>query len=228
VAPLRILVFDLDDTLYLERDYVKSGFDAIAQFTEAQADLPSGEVQRFLENAQTRNKGRVFDSLLEHYPDLTNHMSVMDLIEIYRSHEPTIKFLPGVVSLLEHAKRAEHPLALISDGPILSQQKKSKALGLETHFAHIRFTDIWGPGGWKPNPRAFHEIEDRFECSGEAMVYIGDNPTKDFIAPKALKWATVRLRLPGQLHESEEPNSPAHAPDQNANGIDELSVILKL
>ena len=35
------IVFDLDDTLYPERDYVLSGFKAVASWAEARLGVPS-------------------------------------------------------------------------------------------------------------------------------------------------------------------------------------------
>jgi putative hydrolase of the HAD superfamily len=35
-------------------------------------------------------------------------------------------------------------------------------------------------------------------------VYVADNPAKDFVAPRALGWATVRVRRAGSLHQRVE------------------------
>ena len=35
----RVAVFDVDDTLYLERDYVRSGFHAVATWAEETLDV---------------------------------------------------------------------------------------------------------------------------------------------------------------------------------------------
>ena len=58
----------------------------------------------------------------------------------------------------------------------------------------------------------------------EHLVYIGDNPSKDFDAPALLGWRSIRLRLPGQVHRS----SQAHGanPDHIVGSVSALRDLL--
>jgi len=58
------------------------------------------------------------------------------------------------------------------------------------------------------------------------LVYIGDNPEKDFFPAKKRFWKTIRLRIPGQLHYTDEPKSKEYAPDEECRSFTELEEIL--
>ena len=64
--PPPAVVFDLDDTLYAERDYVLSGMGAVAAWVEA--ELGSGADEAFAELVALFDqgvRGRVFDLWLQ-------------------------------------------------------------------------------------------------------------------------------------------------------------------
>jgi putative hydrolase of the HAD superfamily len=62
----RIVVFDLDDTLYPEIEYVRSGFRAVAFELEARFDVHAEEAFALLWRAlQVHGRGKTFDRVLE-------------------------------------------------------------------------------------------------------------------------------------------------------------------
>lgn len=187
------VAFDLDDTLALERDYVKSGFKAVA---EALGNPVYFDFlwQLYLE----RVRGSSFNQLLANYPELASRFTVTDLVKLYRSHKPTLPFIEGIPELLSQLKASGVKLAIISDGPLISQSAKVEALNLTQIFDLIILTDIWGKTFWKPHPRAYVEVE---EClASEPFVFVGDNPAKDFVSASGRGWESFCLRLEGQLH----------------------------
>jgi putative hydrolase of the HAD superfamily len=78
-------------------------------------------------------------------------------------------------------------------------------LGLRTDFSCLVVTDDWGRDRWKPHPIGFEHIMEQLRGPADGYVYIGDNPRKDFIAPRSLGWRTVRIRRDGGEHETYEP-----------------------
>jgi putative hydrolase of the HAD superfamily len=54
---------------------------------------------------------------------------------------------------------------------------------------------------------------------------VGDNVTKDFVAPNRLGWRTVHLVLPGQVHAN-NPVAEGGAPDVIVKSVNELSGVL--
>jgi len=194
------VVFDLDDTLYLERDYVKSGFRAVAETAVKGTRVSADEVFAFLWNEFTAGvRGSSFDALLERYPEI--QVDVPTLVKRYREHVPNISYLPGIEPLLVELQSLNVPLAVISDGPLVSQAAKAEALGVSRYAEPVVLTDVWGQSFWKPHVRAFEHVGEALGLPPDRLVYIGDNPLKDFHVPTKLGWQSVRLRLPGQVRE---------------------------
>ncbi len=199
MAAVRCVVFDLDDTLFLERDYVASGFRAVGEWAAARLG-----VQGFSDAAWSLFEGGVrgttFDDALRRLGVEPAPRIVRQMVDVYRAHSPSISLLEDARASLDDLL-ADVRLAVISDGPIESQTAKARAIGIEGWTDLLVFTAALGPGCSKPAPRAFMSITDQTACSGPACVYVGDNPSKDFVAPASLGWRTVRVRRPGSLHE---------------------------
>lgn len=206
------VVFDIDDTLYLERDYVASGFRATAAYVEHESGVPSDEVFAFLWNEfESGVRGRTFDILVASYPELAA-VGAAALVEVYRNHRPEISIEGSLASAIERLREEDRRIGVISDGPVRSQSAKVSALGLERWTEAVVLTDRWGTEFRKPHPRPFLHFEELWGIRGHDLAYIGDNPAKDFVTPNERDWATIRVRRAGQLHYEAEPPTPAHAP----------------
>ena len=190
-----LYVLDIDDTLFLERDYVRSGFCAIDRWL-----LENRNTENFFERAWTLFvsgvRGNIFDIVLEDLGVFDKQL-VSDLVHFYRSHYPDISLQTDAMEFLKRHNR--YDLAIISDGYSNAQWAKIRTLNLEQSVDKIIVTDDLGKEFWKPNPRAYILAQSgRFskEC-----VYIADNPLKDFGAPVELGWApSIRIRRKKSLH----------------------------
>jgi putative hydrolase of the HAD superfamily len=197
------IIFDLDDTLYLERDYIKSGFKAVGNELQGTSGYNNIDFFHFLwQLFLNGTRGNTFNLLIEQYPFLKKYVSVNDLISVYRSHKPDIKLLTGAYLAITKLKHKGFKLGVISDGPIVSQQAKVKALNLNELFDTVILTDSWGKEFWKPHPHAFKECASQLKISHYQLCYVADNIQKDFIAPLKLGWKTIQLSYPGQLYKN--------------------------
>ena len=212
-----LLVFDMDDTLYLERDYVLSGFRAVGAWIKTRYQI-SGFDQLCINAFTEEVRGRIFDQALKGAGIPFDKQMVQQLVEVYRSHAPDIGLAMDAQSFLS---RWPHPLGLISDGPLLSQSNKVRALQLERWFECCLLTDKWGREFWKPHTRAFRTIEAHFDVSGPQCIYIGDNPEKDFFACHQLGWRSIRIRRQNGMHSGRE-SSGSQAADEEISSFDEI------
>ena len=192
------LVFDLDDTLYLEREYVRSGFEAVGHWAARHLGISdfSERAWRLFEGGR---RHVVFDVLLRESGWNPSPTLIAQMVDVYRTHSPRISALPDAIDCLS-SFHGTGILALISDGPPTSQQLKLRALKLERFFEIVVFTGVWDQTFAKPHARSFQLVQSRLAPWDRRFIYVADNPRKDFIAPAALGWKTVRVRRPGGLH----------------------------
>ena len=199
------VVFDLDDTLYLERDYARSGFRAVGEWCAEQLGLKGIQEQAQALFDQGR-RGDIFDAALDRLGVRHNAGTVSAMVQIFREHAPHIKLLPDAVECLARLQDRVY-LGLLTDGNPVSQWAKIDALGLRDRFDTTVITGEWGIEFFKPHVRGYRYLESQSgACSGR-FVYVADNPSKDFFAPRTLGWNAIRVRRPGGLHEPQECSS---------------------
>ena len=192
---IQAFVFDIDDTLYLEREYVRSGFNAIGQALSCEA---FGRYCWELFEAGIR--GDTFNRALAKFPEV--NATIPQLVERYRDHIPQIALCPDAYEFLTdlHARTA-----VITDGPITSQRRKFIALGLLPWIECPIFTQELGIS--KPRLAPYQLVAMTLDTPYERCVYFGDNPAKDFAGAHALGYKTIRVRRPGALHSAQDSGS---------------------
>jgi putative hydrolase of the HAD superfamily len=196
------IVFDLDDTLYLERDYVFSGLQAVGKWAESTLNLPDftqSAWQLFSNGAGNATFQKTLSALgRKPEPHILSEMR-----HVYRTHVPEISLPPDSTFCLD-AMHKIAKLGLITDGRPFAQHAKCKQLGLPGRLSQIICTGTWGTEFCKPHERAFETMEYQMGSPGDTFVYVADNPLKDFAAPLARNWLTVRVRRSAGLHAHRE------------------------
>lgn len=205
--PILGVIFDLDDTLYSEKQYVRSGYKAVAKLLgdEALAD----RLWSYFENGKP-----AIDELL-------NELDCMgrkeECLEAYREQMPEITLYDGVVDLILGLKSKGTKVGIITDGRVSGQKRKLQALGLDKLIDDIIITDeLGGTQFRKPCDIAFRIMQRRWGIPFEQMVYVGDNAEKDFQAPKQLGMRSVRVQNKEGLYQ------------KNATDIDVIQEIGKI
>lgn len=174
----KYIVFDLDDTLYYELDFLKSAYKEIADYVSKENSEPVFEKMLNL----YYGKDDVFGFLASEY-----NFSKELLLKIYREHIPDITLRSGVLEVLEHLKQSQIKMGLLTDGRSLTQRNKIKALQIEDYFDKIIVSEEFGSE--KPNDNNY-KIFMEDDCE---YFYVADNPKKDFIVPNKLGWRTVMI-----------------------------------
>jgi putative hydrolase of the HAD superfamily len=194
------LVLDVDDTLYMEHTYVASGFRAAGDCL-ADSHGIDGLAEAALALFEEGVRGDIFDRALTELGVRPAKTLITELLNRYRTHQPDIELLPDVRSLMDAVALRRLPIAVITDGPAESQRAKIAALGIEPACDLIIVTSDHVGVLPKPDFSAYELVQKHWGLEPAALAYIGDNPSKDFIAPHRLGWRTVRVRRPGGLHE---------------------------
>ena len=178
-----VVVFDLDDTLISEREYERSGISAVEKCVSSLYGSPfEGRIQG------ARDAG-IQDLWTWTCEQLDLPLEVKkSLLWIYRLHHPRINLPDLVRKLIERLALKGTQLVILSDGRSVTQRLKLRAVGLEDWpvFLSEDYQSL------KPAPERFEEIEKQWPR--RRYVYVGDNPTKDFIAPLSRSWLTIGAR----------------------------------
>lgn len=218
---MRAILFDLDDTLFPERDYVLSGFRAVAAWAAQRCALDPaaafGEL-RALYAAGVR--GDTFNRWLD-ARGLAGALPIAELVGVYRDHEPDLAPFPEVPALLAELG-GRHRLGLVSDGYLGVQQRKLAALGLRPHFQAVVFSDQLGRAHWKPSRLPFETALAQLGVAPADSVYVGDNPLKDFLGARELGAGTIWVRRPDGEYADRQPPTPRHEPDITVGALAEL------
>lgn len=185
---LRAIVFDLDDTLYSEKEYVRSGYECVAKILPQINDAGQKLWTAFEE------KQPAFDTVLME-ENLFSQELKEKCIETYRQHNPNIHLYSGVAKMLVELRNSGMKIGIITDGRPDGQRKKIEALGLEKYVDYIIVTDELGGSQYrKPCEKAYSLMKDALKVDYGEMCYVGDNLTKDFMAPDKLGIRSIWFR----------------------------------
>lgn len=186
-----IVIFDLDDTLYDERSYVESGLRAVSAFGYDRFGWdPDASLRFMIDILDRKGRGAIFDCWLRSQGKATRKL-VEACVGVYRHHLPAIKLNDQAKQLLP--RLFQQSLYVVTDGHKVAQQKKVEALGIERLFKKIFITHRYGIKNAKPSIYCFDRIREIERCEWEEVVYVGDNPEKDFVNLNICGARTIRV-----------------------------------
>lgn len=190
---IKAIIFDLDDTLISEKQYIISGFLHISKLLSKKLNKSQNEIYQHLIALFNKSPKNVFNRLYEEL-GLSYSMNDIDyLVEEYRNHNPSISFYEDVIPCLQELKRRSIKLGIITDGNASAQRKKLEAIDANKYFDEIIVTDDLGKEYWKPNPLSFQIMKEKLNVEFDEMIYVGDNPEKDFYISKIYPIKTARI-----------------------------------
>jgi putative hydrolase of the HAD superfamily len=178
LQPGSLIILDLDDTLYPEREFQRSGFRAILETLDVHHTVLLDDLLEL--NIQGED---VFERL--NFDDHLRHVA----LSIYRQHIPSISLYPDAALFIDQAISVGCILAIATEGRSISQRNKLSALGLDGKISHILISEEVGYR--KVEPAFFAEIIP--VAKDRPCVMVGDNPVKDFVVPNSLGWGTYLL-----------------------------------
>lgn len=144
-------------------------------------------------------RGRVFDQACVEIGVRADTRLVAELVAVYREHQPHITLEPDARQFLQHPPGGRR-VGVLTGGSPTAQRRKVFALGLSTWTDCIVYAGEWGPDYDKPHRRGWVTVQKGLGLRPGALMYVADNPRKDFEAPLSLGWNVIRVRRPGSEH----------------------------
>lgn len=213
-----VVVFDLDDTLYPEADYVESGvLHVCAQIKGLYGQDPYPALHRALLH-DPKTDWLSLACELAGLPTAAKE----SLLWMYRLHQPNIRLSQSCATALKQIRSAASAVALLTDGRSVTQRLKLNALGLADWPAYIS-EDYGAP---KPAPDRFKAIQTQFPA--KHYFYVADNVEKDFLGCNPLGWIGIGVRGNHRnIHSQSTQNHPASVfPAYWVNSWEELTTLL--
>jgi putative hydrolase of the HAD superfamily len=205
-----IFVFDLDDTLYPERDFEKSGIEYVCQELRIDKNIIEyilGNRKNWIETIIKKNNLRFTSE---------------SILDIYRHHKPEIQLYNDSRLFLQKLNLFGAEMSLITDGRSITQRNKLKALGVESLFNSIVISE-------EVNSEKPAEINYKMIMKNNLRknyIYFADNPQKDFLAPNKLGWISVCLMDRGQnVHKQNFNLHRDFLPQYCINSFDDISLV---
>ena len=204
------ILFDLDDTLYPYNQFMLGGYRSAARIALRYLDVDEKLFfQMCLQEWRRQgHSGKIFNRVL-------NSLGMPDwilphLVNAFRDHNPKLHLFPDANWFL-NILQGKLDLGIITDGLAPVQRRKIEALNIARYFKVIICTGDYGRENWKPSLLPYQEALKKLGSPPpERVVYIGDNPYKDFAGAKVLGIYTLRLLRGPFRYIQVSPQQDAH------------------
>lgn len=179
-------LFDLDDTLFYEIDYLHSAYREIAGWLQPLLgeNIYTDMLQKYTAGQNT------FEWIIQAYGNRLPGLSVQQLIAQYHNHFPDVAMKEDAAAFLERLAGLSIPAGILTDGRSITQRNKLRALGLDNYFRDIIISEEFGTA--KPNYKNYLYFQNKY--ADRKFYCFADNTSKDFQVPRQLGWITVCVK----------------------------------
>jgi len=190
---IEAVLFDLDDTLYAQADWLEGAWQAVAR-RAAGFGVDEERLCRALTAvaAHGSDKGRIIDRALEAVD--ARAVPVRALVDTFLHFHPQRLWpYPGAAETIRFlATRV--PIGIVTDGSPELQRAKLRSLRIERLFDAVVITDDLGRSRRKPHPAGLVRAARLLRVDPTRCAYVGDRPEKDVAAARAARMRAVRVR----------------------------------
>lgn len=203
---IRAILFDLDDTLVPQKQWLDGAWNAVANFAALNFGIDPVRFERQLleECALGSGRGMIFDRALQH---LGIVIPIEPLVDVFVSYQPSqLSCYAGVEDALSRLRR-KVPIGLVTDGNPKIQRSKITAAGLNDCFDVVVLSDLLGREHRKPDPAPFEAALRSLGCDGKDAVFVGDRPGTDIKGALRVGMRAIRVRTGEYSSDPDEINT---------------------
>lgn len=169
----KLVIFDLDNTLYADHSYFRNVFMQYSKSLFSNIDL--------ILNDEFRLKSiDIFGDILKKKNIFTKKKQI-DLFFLYKTIKCKLFLYDDAYELIDFLKKKGIKICIITNGNVEVQKNKVKCLGINDLFDKIIYARQWGKIYEKPNPKSFAKALSYFSVKKEDVIFVGDNPDTDII-----------------------------------------------
>ena len=187
---IKLVIFDLDDTLISKKKFIEEGFRIIAlKLYEKYGFSVENTYQRLLTSFPMELKKCLIQILDEERITYTNE-DIQEFVTIYHTAPRKEIAYEDTSSFIQLLRKYQISIGIIVDGPIEEQKCKLKTIHAYDVFDYIEMVN---EAGIEQQPMVFEKLISQAGVLPEETMYIGDDPAKDFYIKKFIKMKTVRI-----------------------------------
>ena len=188
---MKVVLFDLDNTLFDVRQYYVKAFERIADYLARHYDISKQLICKKLLSKweeKTSMYQKLFDDVME---TLGHKAETLKIVEMFNDFDGPLFLDEETQSVLDQLQSQGHVLGLVTDGNVKRQKRKVRALGIEHYFNVIVYCQELGVS--KLDERPYREAISKLGVRPEDTFYVGDNPKLDFEGAKKVGLKTIRI-----------------------------------
>lgn len=175
----QLYIFDFDNTLYAERDYLFAAYQQIEIVlnTKGLADFLKSEFDN-------HGREKLFNKLIKRFSlsesEIEKCLYVLRTVQL----SSPLLFIPGTVTLLNILRTQSKTLVLLTNGNVLQQKNKLQQLETDIYqwFEEVVFANEIAP---KPAAESVFYILKKTNISASAAILIGDSDVDKLAAQNA-------------------------------------------
>jgi len=175
------VIFDLDDTLYPENEYVVSAYREISNIVAKDFNQDSNEIfHKLMSFRKEHGDSNVLQRLMGYLGKPHSVSYIHDvLVPAYRNCECNLNLLKDAKELLEILE-GKVLLGIITNGGSYTQRNKIRLLNIENKFDSIIITgEHFTKEFWKPDSKPFELCINQLNINPSKGIYVGNNPRFD-------------------------------------------------
>jgi FMN phosphatase YigB (HAD superfamily) len=183
ILEANFIMFDLDNTLFEETDYLFQGYEKIALYLSKKHQLSTFDIYKYLSlNFKFDDRSNLFDNMLEEFN--IPQFELPNILDILRTYTPyqKIQLYPELKQVLIEIKSKFVPFVIVTNGNVTQQQNKIKHIDWGNLKPLVYYANNCSP---KPSPQIYFDcILPRYRESIKKgkIFYIGDSKIDQIFA----------------------------------------------
>lgn len=173
----KIIGFDLDGTLYKEKEFIQQVYKEISKYLATLTEKPMQDIYFYM-LGRWIEKGSsypfIYEETIQQFGILNKGEIIKKCLQIYRNFSPNLRLSKNVAKILDIISK-EKLIFLVTDGNAVLQRKKFHSLQLQRWFSEENtiFTGELGIKYYKPSVEALKYIRIT-HIKPKNVLFIGD------------------------------------------------------
>ena len=184
-ALLKAVIFDLDNTIYRETDYLFPAYHAIGIHVAEKDNIDAPDAGEFLINNFLKSgRKNLFDKFIQHFN--IRNTGIEEMMNILRTNKPEekIEIFPGIRKILDTLLLQQKKIFVLTNGNPSQQRNKIACIDWGKIFNDITFV-FADEIKRKPSPESVEFILKKHELDTANVLLIGDDISDEEAAKTA-------------------------------------------